>query len=150
MLDGLQTMDSHQPVFLNVSTANLLLINLDRVYKPVSWSKSPRIRAHIRITRTCQARTAPTRPHTSGPLLSVSFLLLQNGSVVHTSPQNVVSNTIFSFAKNESILHELPPLNATIGNPQFPVTGAPAVISLGMLPRGKNQTYTPELSHCMA
>ena len=87
MLDGLQTMDSHQPVSLNISTAKLLLINLDRVYKPVSRSKSPRIRAHIRITRTCQARTAPTRPYTSGPLLSVSFLLSQNrggGSYITT------------------------------------------------------------------
>jgi hypothetical protein len=69
----LQTTGSHQPNSL-IGTANLQLINLDRVYKPVSWSKGSRIRAHIRITRTCQARTAPTRPHTSGPLISVSFL----------------------------------------------------------------------------
>jgi hypothetical protein len=43
-------------------------------------------------------------------------------------PQKVVSNTMFSFAKNESMLQLDPPLKATTGVPQFPVTGAPLVI----------------------
>lgn len=37
-----------------------------------------------------------------------------------------------------------------MGSPQFPVTGAPLVISAGTEPCGQNQTYTPELSHCIA
>jgi len=45
-----------------------------------------------------------------------------------TVPQKVVSNTMFPFAKNESILQLHPPLKATIGVPQFPVTGASLVI----------------------
>lgn len=37
-----------------------------------------------------------------------------------------------------------------MGSPQFPVTGAPFVISAGTEPWGQNQTYTPEVSHCIA
>lgn len=66
------------------------------------------------------------------------------------SPQNVVSNTMLLSRKCESMSQLDPPVNCAVGFPHADGLGAESLMSLGILPRAKNQRLMALLVHSIA